>query len=460
MYSWTEFVRKLLTLIMPLVISVNGVAVTLPAFAASLIDAQVVYDFADDEPGSAEGTVTVSGKMDGVYSLYWGDDGERKLFDTVSGRKVYYTEFVDVDVDSGSGTAEVLDFTAIPDGAETVLIFKGKILCGSEDIPDEKLPDRGGELYVFGALSDVHFNRYKRSLADDSRLTFRNALDFLDGCGVSLVGMSGDLSNRAEKESFIEFNKYASEQSFPVYTCTGNHDCHTANETRFDDWRQYINTGVYGEEKREGVELAPDGLSFVYAPSQAGGDVFIFLSQLYWDYGREDSKLLESYQLDWLERQLEKHSDVTVYLFFHTFLADDKGNEELGEGNMVNSGGATYDLVYTPGTSDEVRFRELLKENKNVIFLNGHSHWSYDMQKYNPGMNVTDYDGTYCTMVHVSSVSSPRSVKRDTSEDVTENNLLKSEGLLVKVYEDRIVFTAVDFLRGVFLSYATFTVDR
>ena len=101
-----------------------------------------------------------------------------------------------------------------------------------------------------------------------------------------------------------------------------------------------------------------------------------------------------------------------------------------------------------------------MKEYKNVIFLNGHSHWSYDMQKYNPRMNITDYNGTYCTMVHISSVSSPRSVLKDTSKDVTEMNMLKSEGLLIRAYDDRIVFTAIDFIKGVFLSYATFTIDR
>jgi len=35
-----------------------------------------------------------------------------------------------------------------------------------------------------------------------------------------------------------------------------------------------------------------------------------------------------------------------------------------------------------------------------------------------------------------------------------------SEGTLVEVYEDRIVFTACEFLKGQFLSYATYVVER
>ena len=96
---------------------------------------------------------------------------------------------------------------------------------------------------------------------------------------------------------------------------------------------------------------------------------------------------------------------------------------------------------------------------ENVVFFNGHSHWAYDMQKINPQLNITDYNGAYATMVHLSSVSSPRRT-RINSDDTTEHFMRSSEGMIVTVYENRIVFTAVDFLRGEMLAYATYVVEK
>lgn len=38
-------------------------------------------------------------------------------------------------------------------------------------------------------------------------------------------------------------------------------------------------------------------------------------------------------------------------------------------------------------------------------------YWAYEMQSYNPRINITDYDGTTVTMVHISSVAAPRTIR-------------------------------------------------
>ncbi|MBQ8014650.1 MAG: hypothetical protein IJ264_00520, partial [Clostridia bacterium] len=94
-------------------------------------------------------------------------------------------------------------FTAIPEGAETVLAYKNKTLTGTADIPENKIASNGTKLYSFGALSDVHFNRYNMSLTgDDACLTFPNALNFLESFGISMVGISGDISANGERDAF------------------------------------------------------------------------------------------------------------------------------------------------------------------------------------------------------------------------------------------------------------------
>lgn len=447
-----------MVLFMPLISSFNGISFEAPFISDS---AEIVYSYNNETPGSAAGTVTVAAKFDGNYDLYWGNADSEKLSEDVGGYTVYYSEFAEVDVDGGEGSVDVIEFTAIPEGAETVLAYRCGVLAGEAEIPDGKVADNGEKLYSFGALSDVHFNRYNGSLTgDDACLTFPNALNFLDKLGVEAVGISGDISADGERNAFEKFNTIASVYDFPVYTCTGNHD--VSSDYTLANWQELINTGVYGENKADGVKaVASNGLDFVYAPESLGGDAFIFLSQYQWDYGEAHSRILTDAQLDWLEGQLETYKDNTVYLFFHTFLNNpvEGENPHMGEGNLENNVGRHYNLAFTEGCPDEVRFEDMMDEYENVVFFNGHSHWAYDMQELNPQLNITNYGGEYATMVHISSVSSPRRTTPDI-DDSSEHYMRSSEGTLVEVYEDRIVFTACEFLKGQFLSYATYVVER
>ncbi|MBQ4626882.1 MAG: metallophosphoesterase [Clostridia bacterium] len=451
-------VIKILTMLMPTIIFFNSFVVPMPFLSDK---AEIEYLFANETAGSAAGTVTVTSGIGGKYELFWGTDDKEKLSMDVDNYTAYYSGFAEIKVFGGRGSKEIIEFTAIPEGAETVLAYKNKILMGSYEIPEEKQADFGEEIYRFGALSDLHFNRYNGSLTgDDATVTFPNALNFLEKFDVELVGMSGDISADGERDAFEKFNKISSEYDFPVYTCTGNHD--VSKYFTFENWQELMNAGVYGEEKADGVaDVAANGMDFVYAPADCNGDVFIFLSQYKWDYGTLESRILTDEQLDWLEAQLEKYSDKTVFLFFHTFLNNPVEGEEpaMGEGNLINNVGRKYDLAFTEGCADEVRFEALMKEHKNVVFFNGHSHWRYDMQKLNPQLNIANYGGEYATMVHISSVSSPRTTKINLN-DGDEHYMRNSEGMLVTVYNDCIVFTGVEFLKGELLSYATYVVEK
>ena len=448
----------ILTVFMPLVVGFNSISISVPVLANS---AEIVYDFENEKAGSAAGTVTVNALLGGDYELYWGTEDNKKLSEEVGGYTVYYSEFATVDVDGGTGSADIQSFTAIPEGAETVLAYKLGTLAGSIEIPDEKVADYGKKIYSFGALSDVHFNRYNLSLSgDDACVAFPNALKFLDNLGVSMVGISGDISRDGERDAFEKYNRIVSNHDFPVYTCTGNHD--VSDYFSLQNWQELMNAGVYGAEKASGVEtVSENGLDFVYIPADSNGDVFIFLSQYEWDYNRPESRILTDEQLDWLEVQFEKYKDKTVFLFFHTFLNNpvEGENPAMGEGNLENNKGHKYDLPFTEGCADEVRFKAMMDKYENVVFFNGHSHWAYDMQKLNPNLNIANYGGEYATMVHVSSVSSPRRTQANL-DDTTEHYMRSSEGMYVEVYEDKIVFTACEFLKGEFLSYATYVIER
>ena len=90
-----------ITVFMPLVTGFNGLSFTTPLISDS---AEVVYDYDNEIPGSAAGTVTVTAKLNGSYDLYWGTDEGEKLSENLGGYTVYYSEFAEVDVKNGEGS--------------------------------------------------------------------------------------------------------------------------------------------------------------------------------------------------------------------------------------------------------------------------------------------------------------------------------------------------------------------
>ncbi len=415
---------------------------------------EMTVSFADETPGSMAGSVKVTATVDGEYDIYWGDANGGKLTAQVNGKTVNYSEFATVEVSFGKGELEFNDFLAIPEGAETMILAKGEKVLETETIPENKRLDYGTAEYAFGALSDVHFNRYNTLSDDDAEVSFPRALNYFRDWGVSAVGISGDLSLNGELDSYEKYNNVISQYDFPVYTCKGNHDCR--RYYTLSNWQQNVNKEIYGDERPESIlDVASNGLDFVY---ECNGDIFIFFSQISNTYVL-GVQLVTDEQLDWLEKQFETYKDRNVYLFFHTFLGSDDIPTNMCEGNIINPLGATYTLTYVKGNKDEKRFKELLSTYKNVVFFNGHSHWSYDMQKYNKELNISDYDGKYATMVHVSSVAAPRTVT-DTSLVQKSNPGYMSEGLYMTVYNDMLLIRAVDFISGEFLAYATYIVKN
>lgn len=454
--KFSKFYKKFIAAIVALLMSAGIIAT--PAKPDGGIKADASIAFSNGEAGSAAGTLTVTSNYDGNYSIFWGDENGEKLgLKNENGEELGYSQFADISVENGEGTQSLGEFLAIPDGAATTLLYYGDELLDKDVVPAEKLNDYSDETYSFGALSDVHFGRYFDGFKDKSDTSFPRALRFLDGMGVSMIGMCGDLSFAGETTSFKKVSKYSSEYDFPVFTCRGNHD--NGNPNNLKQWQKYLNKGVYGEEKREGVlDVADNGYDFVYSGEETHGDIFIFFSQITGVYA-PGVQLVTNKQLDWLEEQFKKYSDKRVYLFFHTFLNAPSGEPAMGEGNIVNDYGKSYSLPYYTGNKDEVRFRGLLEEYKNVTFFNGHSHFTYAMQSYNPRLNITDYDGTTATMVHVSSCTAPRTTSI-LKPKLSSNAGTMSEGLYITVYPSYIIVTACDFVEGQFLAYATFRINN
>ncbi|MBO5934284.1 MAG: metallophosphoesterase [Clostridia bacterium] len=446
-------IMKLLASFLAFVFSIFNISADIPGFSDSK-ESTTSIQYLNDEKGSMDAIITINTTTDGNYKLYWADENNNMLTFALNDKELPFSEFAIVTTYYGEGSVDLPDYTAIPDGAENILVTLDGETLEILEIPEEKIADREDKIYSYGALSDLHFNRYFNGNGEDiANMTFTVALDFFDDADVSLVAMSGDIAYDGELESFMMFNEISSQYDFPVYTSTGNHDIR--KEYKKENWLAYMNPGAYGENRSEDViNVADNGMDFVYQ-EPVSGDIFVFLCQTSNNYGIPYNSLLQPSQLNWLEEQLNAHKDKSVYIFFHTMLGSTNENPFITTGNVMNNLGWAYPLIYTPGANDEIRLRNILRENKNATFFNGHSHWAYHMQCLNPELNISKNGEDGATYVHISSVSCPRTTG-DYQILWSSNDSVMSEGYLIEVYEDTMVLYGVDFTNGRILAYATY----
>lgn len=448
---------QILATILAALFSFLNISVDIPGFSDEKISVTSI-EYNNDIEGNMDAAINITTTTDGEYELYWADSDFEKLTFTLGNEEIEYSEFASVTTYFGTGSIDLPDLTAIPEGATNILVTLDGETLEIFEIPLDKRADRGEKTYSFGTISDLHFNRYELEGGSDvAESTFARSLTFFDKADVSIVAMPGDISTDGEKEAFVSFNNIASNYDFPVYTVTGNHDVRA--KFKKENWREYMNSGAYDETPANGIiNVSDNGMDFVYE-EPVSGDIFIFLNQTSNNYGLLFNALLENSQLDWLETQLEAHKDKSVYLFFHTFLNSAVGNPFMSTGNLQNDLGWHYLLYYTPGANDEVRIRKLLREYDNVTFFNGHSHWAYHMQELNPNLNISKNGEDGATFVHVSSVSSPR-VTADYQVLWEGTDPTLSEGYLIEVYEDTLLLYGVDFVNNKILAYATYECEK
>lgn len=409
----------------------------------------VTYKFENTKAGYADGVISVTANADTTFELYWGDKSGAKL----KKDGIYYSELGTVTTKNGVGSYDVIScYTAIPEGATTLLVYSEQEKEYTYNIPASKQFNAGKEKYSFGIVSDIHYNRYEASGKDDAVSAFNKALTFMEKTAkVSFVASTGDLSANSEESAFQKYNSEVKKHNIPVYTCMGNHDVYGKTA-----WLKYVNKDVTSKNpKSKGIiNVADNKLDFVYQNPASKGDVFIFLSQTRWWYNAPNAWLLDDEQLYWLEEMLATYSDKNVYLFFHTYMATDNGDITKCVGNLINPGGYSYDLTYTYGAKDEKKLRKLLKKYSNVTMFGGHSHWAYSMQMFNPNLNIGSL-GSGATLVHVSSVTEPRVIGVNDAERTGLNNLA-SEGMVADVYANCVVYTGTDFWNNEYEAAATY----
>lgn len=328
-----------------------------------------------------------------------------------------------------------LEGVVVPPEATEIILISGDEEYSAK-IPEECLL-YGKDAYIFGALSDIHYNKYySDGENDDAVFAFDNALDYFDKIGADLVAVTGDLTNDGEEDSLIKYTEAIKDRSYPVYTTTGNHDMAAYSNGL---WQKYITDNL------ENCVVGNRYGDFTYTSET--GDLFIFFNVTKYSYSNKAEAVVWNRQLDWLEATLEANKDKQIYLFFHLFMCGPDGESHTGVGNIKNPGGYTYPLPFKYGNSDERRFRRLMRENTNVVYFSGHSHWMFEMEIYGEQTNFSNFDGEYCTMVHIPGVTEPRWIGENDT-DRTGKNGESSQGWAIYDYGDVRILVPIDFITG------------
>ncbi len=460
------------------------------------------YDFAYSTPGYADGTIYINANEDGVYKVFWGDESGNKL----KKGNYEYSYLARVVVKDGTGSFNIInDYTAIPEGAKTVVVYKQNEQVYAYNIPEEKQFQASESSYTFGSISDPHFTRYSSVAEDDAVPAMDKAMEFLDNEGIRFVAMSGDLSQAGEQLAFDRFNEaLAKHPDMTVLTAIGNHDSRTtlstSNKSLLDTsvsrWYNSITSTyftvdedgavhnklngheilandaltnpiatVYKEtEDGEEIDTTVPGLDFV---TEAGGNIFIFFNNIAKTGEVYDTdKLVTTGQMDWLEEQLENYKDKNVFLYQHYYLCvntleNDAVDYNNCTGDLKNTGNYSYDLDFKDvvKTTSGKNLQSLLTQYKNATLVTGHSHWQYSMQGLNEGINFGRLaNGNGGTMIHLSSVTEPRYIA-DEDANRTSLNGYASEGATVTTYDDCTVYNNVDFQNEQYEAYATYIVQ-
>ena len=436
------------------------------SFASAAEDSILTVNFSNDLRGSAAGEYTFTTEKTGVFELIWADKNGEALKTTVSGTELSYTALTEFTVKkAGSYVFEPQSFTAIPYGAEKAIVkTKSGGAVASFDLPKEKLLEKE-QNYAYGMLSDLHFNTYEDDdKKDQSVKAVDAALAFFKSVGVQYVFETGDISTNADETAYKHFADCVERSGLTFLACGGNHEVVAGYDGMYGEkgiFYKYVNKGVYDGTLEGVIETCPTNKhDFIYQ-IPGTNDIFIAISQVRWDSKAPSQKpLVEPETLDWFESMLEKHKDKKAHLLMHTFLADDDYTHVDGEGDISNLVGYGYNYFWNIYSEEDARLRRIFDKYEDLIWFNGHSHWIIEMQKYNKNLNIYDYEGTTSTMIHIPSVTAPRTIN-DTEDSYHSNVGSRSEGVLMFSCDGYELENAIDFKTGKIYAYGCYIVyDR
>ena len=230
-----------------------------------------------------------------------------------------------------------------------------------------------------GVISDLHlFNK---------TANIERALAKLQGSDLFLI--VGDIADRADERQYdiLLHLLDAAFRDIPVYCVSGNHDNPARDDTHYRQFETKINSeypsvldacGAFYKRINEHIDLV--GLNPLYHQKQ------FFFS----DKGR---------QLTFLQEKLNASSSKIHIVMCHPPL-------------LSHNPQRTADMAPYIVAEQDARLQKIIDENKNIIFLSGHTHVSPTIEMDEVRGNLYINDGSIC----------PTTVK-DTADTTQQGNV-------------------------------------
>ena len=283
--------------------------------------------------------------------------------------------------------------------------------------------DLGTPLYTFGLLSDTHIDDDGTDRAS-SISDLNNAIKFFNDEGCEFIAYCGDMTENGRDVDFTALKSCLDTSTIPNYTIRGNHDCNNTVDV-------YKNA---------------TGMEQDYTITK-NNDLFVFLS-LDNDGTTGTRGGLTQEKVDWLTNIINTSNHQRIFLFYHFFFRNTSGDgagrsyphDTIGDGTLISY---ARDFV------------NLVNNTPNLIFCTGHSHFKFNLQDKNPNANYYHTNNS-CYYIHVPSGSRPRTLN---TSGGTENLYADSEGYLVEVYADKVLFKPYDFIANKYLMQYAYIVE-
>ena len=413
------------------------------------------YEFVGDEkdkPGFAQGYIHIDplekGKKNGYYVIYLASSSEILA---------KYDEFAWVKMTGEKVSVYIKDGRFLPFDAHKLAVFESNNPYITKtpaiedavdiiDLPKTKRLDLGEATLTFGATSDVHINY--EALNFGSKKKWVDLLKFYSNANAKYLLVTGDMTGDTNLDEdyqyYIDSINNSDISLENVYEAIGNHG---NTPTQIEYFTKYTSGSN---------EIHPfEGSAYYHVVLD--DNVFIFMAQEL--NGPSDSAAYDNFseaQIDWLEGLLLEYgnTDMNVFITIHSpFL-------NFGPGDRHN-GDYTRMITFKKEFVQTMRLKGLLQTYKDAIILSGHTHLTYY-----EGENYSNENDSFARMIHVSSGTQTSSYNygdkliSDTDGRVNNSPYYGSEGYLINIYEDYILFTGYNISTGKIIPAGTILLPK
>ena len=272
------------------------------------------------------------------------------------------------------------------------------------------------DIHVTTSQSNTHNKNFANMLKDVQALN-------KDGLGIFVAGDMADTGKEQEYLNMMELYGAAGEVP-PLFLSIGNHDL---SGLPFDEANaMFLKYATLPDGSH------PTDTSYDF---WLGGYHFIFLGT---DHASGLHASFDRATMDWLDEKISENRDPArpVFLFLHQSLSGTVSGSLPGEG--------------WSGVDNEGMLRKVLKDYPEVMFFNGHSHWTMDSVG-----NMFEGDSKLpCRIFNCASVAYLWSGYNVVSGE----HLNGSQGYMVRLYEDRLYVLGRDFARGEWIPSAQYCI--